>query len=222
MQNVEIKNVKPLLQQTQCCKQPLRVLNLYAGIGGNRQLWQDVQVTAVELNEKVANEYKRRFPNDNVIVGDAHNYLLHNFKNYDFIWGSPPCPKHSRTNYFTQYISKEPSYPDMKLWQEIIYLKQFCKNLWVIENVIPYYEPFLPNYTKIGRHLIWSNFKITPIQMPKNEIGSMDNGWNTACKIPLEERNAVNADLGLHILNCARGNFEMSSVKQTGLFSELQ
>ena len=32
----------------------MKILNLYAGIGGNRKLWKDVQVTAVELNSEIA------------------------------------------------------------------------------------------------------------------------------------------------------------------------
>jgi len=188
----------------------VEILNTYCGIGGNRELWgNEHNITAVELNEKIADEYKKRYPNDKVIVGDAHEYLLHNFKRFEFIWASPPCPTHSRTNYFTQAIKKVPTYPDMKLWQEIIYLNQFCKGLFVIENVIPYYEPFLPQYTKIGRHFIWSNFKIPVIEMPKNEIGTMMKQYvgtgKHAHDKKLEDRNAVNSELGLHILNCALG-----------------
>src|SRR5690606_11766272 len=131
------------------------------------------QVTAVELDPELARMYQERFPNDIVIVADAHQYLLDHYKEFDFIWSSPPCPTHSRTNYFTNEIRKQKQYPDMKLWQEIIYLGQFFKGKWAIENVIPFYEPFLPNHTKIGRHLIWSNFKIPVIDMPKGEIGTM-------------------------------------------------
>jgi hypothetical protein len=32
---------------------PSNVLNLYAGVGGNRKLWQDVNVTAVENEPKI-------------------------------------------------------------------------------------------------------------------------------------------------------------------------
>ena len=47
----------------------MRILNLYAGIGGNRKLWgNDHQVTAIELEEDIANVYKQNFPNDNVII----------------------------------------------------------------------------------------------------------------------------------------------------------
>lgn len=188
----------------------MKILNLYCGIGGNRALWGDEHnITAIELSENIALEYKNKFPNDTVIIADAHQYLLDHYKEFDFIWSSPPCPTHSRTNYFTQAIKKTPTYPDMKLWQEIIYLKQFYKGLWIVENVIPYYEPFIPEYKKIGRHYIWSNFKIPAIEMPKNEIGTMMKEYvgtgKHAHDKTLADRNAVNSELGLHILNTALG-----------------
>ena len=74
----------------------MKILNLYAGIGGNRKLWTDVEVTAVELNPEIASIYQDFFPKDKVIVADAHAYLLEHFEEYDFIWASPPCPSHSR------------------------------------------------------------------------------------------------------------------------------
>ena len=81
---------------------PIKVLNLYAGIGGNRKLWKGVHVTAVELNIKVAAAYKELYPGDTIIIGDAHQYLLKNYKKFDIIWASPPCPTHSRINYFNE------------------------------------------------------------------------------------------------------------------------
>ena len=51
-----------------------KVLNLYAGIGGNRKLWENVDVTAVEINPNIANIYNDFFPNDKIIVDDAHQY----------------------------------------------------------------------------------------------------------------------------------------------------
>ena len=55
----------------------MKILNLYAGIGGNRKLWGDEhQVTAVELNPLMANIYKDLFPNDELIVGDAASLLV--------------------------------------------------------------------------------------------------------------------------------------------------
>ena len=115
----------------------MRVLNLYAGIGGNRKLWTDVEVTAVELNPNIAKIYQDFFPEDKVIVADAHQYLLENFKEFDFIWSSPPCPTHSRFNNISN-LRGGCKYPDMKLYEEIIYLKHWFKGKYCIENVISY------------------------------------------------------------------------------------
>ena len=48
-----------------------KVLNLYAGIGGNRKRWDDVDVTAVEINDLRAEIYADEFPSDEVVIGDA-------------------------------------------------------------------------------------------------------------------------------------------------------
>ena len=75
----------------------MKILNLYAGIGGNRKLWgEEHEITSVEYDPKIAEIYKKLHPNDNLIIGDAVEYLLEHFKEYDFIWASPPCPTHSR------------------------------------------------------------------------------------------------------------------------------
>ena len=142
----------------------MKILNLYACLGGNRYKWNevkdDIEVTAVELDPEAARLYQERFPNDKVIVADAHQYLLDHYKEFDFIWSSPPCPTHSRVR-FTQknqdfYI---PKYPDMKLYQEIIFLQNHFDGKYVVENVIPYYEPLIPA-KKRGRHLYWTNFNL--------------------------------------------------------------
>ena len=73
----------------------MKILNLYACLGGNRYKWDEVtkvEVTAVEWDEELARMYQERFPNDKVIVADAHQYLLDHYKEFDFIWSSPPCP----------------------------------------------------------------------------------------------------------------------------------
>lgn len=43
----------------------MKVLNLYSGLGGNRKLWEDVEVTSVELDPEIARIYKKYFPGDN-------------------------------------------------------------------------------------------------------------------------------------------------------------
>ena len=102
----------------------MKILNLYCGIGGNRKLWGDEhEITAVEFEPKIAEKYKALFPNDNVIVADAHQYLLDHYSEFDFIWTSPPCQTHSRANYFINYITNS-RYPKMELWQTKLDLKR--------------------------------------------------------------------------------------------------
>ena len=155
----------------------LKILNLYCGIGGNRKLWDkdhlgfDVEITAVEQNADIANIYKTFFPKDKVEVADAHQYLLDHYKEFDFIWSSRPCITHSRCNYFLkgQGIVR---YPDMALYEEIIFLKHFFKGKWCVENVKPYYKPLIePQY--IGRHAFWTNFIIKNIKVDY-QIGTMN------------------------------------------------
>lgn len=136
----------------------MNVLNLYAGIGGNRKLWQDVEVTAVEFNPDIAKVYQKFFPKDKVIVADAHEYLLNHYKEFDFIWSSPPCPTHSKINFSNGNRWKR-KYPDMRLYEEIIFLKHWFKGKWVVENVKSYYEPLIKPQES-GRHYFWANFKI--------------------------------------------------------------
>ena len=78
----------------------MKILNLYACLGGNRYKWgDDHEITAVEWDTELARMYQERFPNDKVVVGDAHKYLLDHYTEYDFIWSSPPCPTHSRVRF---------------------------------------------------------------------------------------------------------------------------
>jgi len=185
----------------------LKVLNLYAGIGGNRKLWpKDIEVTAIEIDPKIAKIYSDFFHDDQVIITDAHKYLLDHYKEFDFVWSSPPCQSHSITNHFLNAQGKV-RYPDIKLYEEIIFLKTFFKGKWVVENVKPYYEPLIyPQYS--GRHAFWCNFHITNFKTPIDDVGSMHNKCFTikgqrAGKKKQIERNAVYSPLGLHIFNCA-------------------
>jgi DNA (cytosine-5)-methyltransferase 1 len=143
-------------------KMTLKILNLYAGIGGNRKLWDgDIEVTAVEIEPEIAKIYQDFFPNDKVIVGDAHQYLLEHFNEYDFIWTSPPCPSHSQFRQRCGVIAwgQKPLFPDMKLYEEIIFLQYYFKGKWIVENVESYYEPLIRPY-HVSRHFFWSNVPI--------------------------------------------------------------
>jgi DNA (cytosine-5)-methyltransferase 1 len=159
-------------------KKPIKILNLYACLGGNRYKWDDVadiEVTAVEMDPELARMYQERFPNDKVIIADAHQYLLDHFKEFDFIWSSPPCPSHSRARYWNSSnydTTTEPIYPDMKLYEEILFLQHYYRNgKYVVENVIPYYEPLIP-CIKRDRHLYWANFKL-PNKISQRDISGV-------------------------------------------------
>jgi DNA (cytosine-5)-methyltransferase 1 len=142
----------------------MRILDLYAGLGGNRKLWPDGRITAIENNAEIAKFYKDHFPRDRVIVTDAHEYLLKHYFEFDFIWSSIECPSHSRARFWASKGKRyAPVFPDMRLYEEILFLKHYFDGLWVVENVKPYYKPLLEATADIERHLFWANFKISDI-----------------------------------------------------------
>ena len=215
---------------------PFKVLNLYACLGGNRYKWTDCEVTAVELDPELAKLYQERFPNDTVIIADAHQYLLEHYKEFDFIWSSPPCPSHSRARYWSSSnydTTTQPVYPDMKLYQEILFLQHYLKTgKYVVENVIPYYEPLI-QAQKRGRHLYWCNFNLPKdIGDRRFKISAVKNELHELCKFhdydftkykgeqPIVKigRNLVDYEAGLTIFNTARGIIDKSKVKQHSLF----
>lgn len=194
----------------------IKILNLYCGIGGNRKLWAgDIEVTAVENNPEIAKIYQDFFPQDKVIVADAHQYLLEHFKEFDFIWSSPPCPTHSRINnlnFIKEEQGQKPKYPDMKLYEEIILLKHWFKGKWVIENVISYYEPLIKPF-RYDSHYFWSNFFIGNTKDTKrairehlDELYKIKEKWMMEIDISNKEQvinNCVNPKTGLFIFNQA-------------------
>jgi len=201
----------------------MKILNLYSGIGGNRTLWGDEHdITAIEINSDIASEYKYKFPNDKVIQTDSHQFLLHNYKNYDLVWSSPPCPSHSRLC----YSQKEKKYAEMSLYQQIILLKSWGKGLWAIENVVPYYDYLIKPNAMIGRHPYWSNFKIDPLEVKNIDVSrSSKEELSEYLGMPIPRinghlllRNSVEPKVGKHILDCALDYYNKTNVNQTELF----
>ena len=194
----------------------MKILNLYAGIGGNRKLWgDDHDITAVEINPKIAECYQKLFPNDTVIVGDAHEYLRQHFREFEFIWASPSCITHSRLNFYNWHIPERLRYPDMNLYQEIIFLQKFFNGKWVIENVKPYYEPLIQPTFTIDRHYFWSSDFLFLPQFNDNYTSIRDNikrmaelyGYDLdllkSCNVDskLVLRNLVVPEIGKNIFN---------------------
>lgn len=190
----------------------MKVLNLYAGIGGNRKLWKDVEVTAIESERNIAKIYKDMFPKDYVVVMDAHKCLLEHYDEYDFIWSSPPCQTHSsfRKNICVRYRDTKPLYPDMRLWQEILFLQHHFNCKWVVENVKPYYKPLIEGKL-LQRHMFWSNFDIPYKEFEKDNIRKVQipqlqeiNGFDLSdYKLKNKRqvlRNCVKPELGKYIL----------------------
>lgn len=185
----------------------LKALNLYAGLGGNRKLWSEVDVTAVESNMAIAMLYAQCFPKDKVHFDDAHRYLLLNHTKFDFVWSSPPCQSHSQMNYYL----KEKRYPDMQLYEEIIFLKTFCKVPWVVENVKGYYAPLIaPTFTHghpIQEHhwpMFGSNSNERETMMKKLKWLGFELEYSDFKGIARPRQvvdNCVAPYLGLHILN---------------------
>ena len=194
----------------------MKILNLYCGIGGNRQLWgNDDQVTAVEFDPNIAAVYQKLYPNDVVIVGDAVGYLEKHYAEFDFIWASPPCPSHGQYRHNVGVIGKgfDPIMPDMSLYAQIVFLQHYAKGKWVVENVKPYYEPLVAPTFEMQRHLFWANFDVPEKMFDKADIRNKNKISDfegheivAASKISNKRqalRNCVDSDLGLHVFESA-------------------
>jgi DNA (cytosine-5)-methyltransferase 1 len=198
----------------------MKILNLYAGIGGNRRLWGDAhEITAVEYDKNIAAIYKDLFPNDIVIVNDAHQFLLNHYKEYDFIWSSPPCPSHSKLRKTGVDRGQNKSiYPDMSLYQEILFLKHFLPKdkKWLVENVEPYYQPLIKPQVILGRHYVWCNYYVRKIGFEEKNIPIENVKVNaerygfciSKYQVPNKRkttllRNLVNPEIGLYLLKQA-------------------
>lgn len=200
----------------------LRVLNLYAGIGGNRKLWgNNIEVTAVELDTEIAAVYAALYPNDTVIIGDALQYLLEHYSEFELIWASPQCPTHSRMRQFLQVQCRgqKACYPDMSLYQIIIFLNHNFKGRWVVENVKPYYEPLIKPSFELQRHYYWSNFYVCKKDFIKSKLRSAQiNDLQEYLGIDISVfklsnkrkvlRNCVLPEIGKHIFQFALENLQ--------------
>ena len=179
----------------------MKILNLFAGIGGNRTLWEDEhEITAVENNKEIAYIYLERFPNDVVLIDDAYGILEEYYKEFDFIWASPPCTTHTQLCRF----HKKKKLPDMRLYSIIVFLRSWSNKFWSVENVLPYYHALIKSTAKVGRHLIWSNFPIKNLPYNGSEIQTGLKYGNKKSEYvfkPQETNDMMNPLYGKHILD---------------------
>jgi len=96
----------------------------------------------------------------------------------------------------------------MKLWQEIIFLQNYFKGKFCVENVIGYYKPLIQPI-EIAKHYFWVNFYIPPFQGGfRGHHASIENleklkkfnlGNITGKRLLL--RNCVEPEVGKYILD---------------------
>lgn len=201
----------------------MKILVGCAGIGAESELWEDNvhEITHVEIDPVIAKVLRDRKPNRVVVIGDAFQYLLDHYNEFDFIWISPPCQGNSRM--IRSGRNRSPRYPDLRLYEVKIFLDYNFSGSYVIENVIPYYDPLIIPTIKIGRHYFWSNFYISnfrEVYQPKNFIttgtvkGSEElkkwlgisyegnlyyDGNHDPCQVL---RNCIHPLIGEHVFNC--------------------
>lgn len=123
----------------------------------------------------------------------------------------------------------------MKLYEEILFLQHYFKSgKFVVENVIPYYEPLIPAQ-KRGRHLYWTNFKL-PADLGDRRfaISSAKHEFKELCKFHNYDfsqydgeqpklkiaRNLVDYEAGLSIFNTAFNILNKPKITQQLLFNE--
>jgi DNA (cytosine-5)-methyltransferase 1 len=123
------------------------------------------------------------------------------------------------------------TYPDMKLYQEILLLEHFFDGKYCVENVVPYYEPLMPSQ-KRDRHLYWCNFTLPNVLSNRkaenfiyakvSELSKFHDFDFTKYKgeqrVDKMARNLVDYEAGLTIFNTARNIFDKSKQSQGSLF----
>ncbi len=182
----------------------------------------------VDSDPVICKIYQELYPNDTVIVGDVNDHFRKHSDEYGFAWFSPPCQPNTRL--VIANWGRYGNIPPIPNFDQVYgiqpWLKKCFKGSWVIENVIPWYEPPYKPMVNLGRHLFWSNFIIPHKKFKENRIAidkillpelakfqKVDLEWLKSFKFPHWTknhdvyrtilRNMVNKKIGKYILNCA-------------------
>jgi len=200
----------------------VRILNAFAGIGGNRKLWDGEKhdIVAVESEPEIARAYRSFFPGDTLVEADAFDFIENNFGEFDFIWASPPCPTHSSIRKAGAKNGQySPKMPDSRLYSLVEFLREFFDGHYAVENVAKtWYDPWIKPQ-KSGRHYFWSDFAVPDHDSDQSIERGTVSDWQDHLGFDLggfdlDEkkvlRNCVEPELGLKI-------FDAAGVKQQSL-----
>lgn len=208
-----------------------KILNLYSGIGGTIHKLNDYSnITNVDNNKIVLEINKRLHPGSTNILCDAKEYLIKNYRNFDIILASPPCQPNTRLNY-TLNSQNIVRLPDLSIYEIVLFLEQFHKGLYMVENVISYFEPLIKPQI-LDRHFVWSNVKFKNIDMPNkfnlssSNIKYLENslGINLGKTKGLGKRkdqilrNCIHPGLGVQIIEQLNQAFDNRNFIQNKLF----
>ena len=186
----------------------LRILDLFAGIGGTARGFQKClnevgvryEYYAVDIDEAILVIHKRLNPKSITIQRDAYTFSKETLRTYDFIWASPPCHTHSRGLWFRKrYLNVEPDY---RLYDLIRLLRSVGKP-FIVENVIPRYEPPIKYDIVIGRHVFWTNLYLrkVPFRRVQKDWGYMKiSDWLEFHDLPKDLFDGVRVKNKLKVL----------------------
>ena len=187
-------------------RRPLRMLDLYSGLGGASEYFRQVgcEVHRLENNILISSPKSPDY-----VPGTTHQDVLDwPFQHlppgyYDFIWASPPCKEFSDALKAPRTLARNEGrefQPDLSLVlkaKEII--EYFNPPWWVVENVRGAKKDFTkvfgtPPWQIVGPFYLWGHFpRIGDIEHTKK---SVDPGYNHPLranhkgKIPLEMSKA--------------------------------
>ncbi len=200
----------------------MKILSAFCSVGIGETFWpiKEHEITGIEALPVLAEEYKKRFPNSNVLIGDAYNYISLMHDQYDVIFATPPCQSRSR---LTSINSRQHNKPeeDLRVFELIEFLEDNFAGNWIIENVISNIIPKVNPSLKIGRHHIWSNIPLRGyIKVPKPDF-RFDKG--TYSKAGLNQTKTYLSDLqnylGVTLSKrfYIRGNHDPGQIYREGL-----
>ena len=106
----------------------------------------------------------------------------------------------------------------MKLYQEIIFLEYYYKGKWIVENVIPFYEPIIPAKKRGSERKV----KISAVNEEVERMSKFHDydfkQYKGKQRLDKIARNLVDYEAGRTIFETALGIIRKQDTTQTELF----